>query len=256
MHLAQVLGAAQSTPEAIDLTAAPTREAKRRGAGWLPGQADIGHSNRLGFFEGFQVLASVSAQGGRQRLVLCAGFDQRAAPGRGLPERAPRGRLPGARRAAQRRRVRRLWQLRGRQGLRGQGTSRALAGRAGRPDALRAQARARPKRASLAQAFCAAGWPASARSSKPSSTSSITPSGLRRERPPLPPRLLPPAWLPASACTTSASSSTASLAAPTSPSLIWSTGENHFTPSVSSRFTSARQASRKRRASTFAQRSQ
>ena len=63
VHLAQVLGAAQSTHEAIDLTAAPTREAKRRGAGWLPGQADIGHSNRLGFFEGFQVLASVSAQG-------------------------------------------------------------------------------------------------------------------------------------------------------------------------------------------------
>jgi hypothetical protein len=34
----------------------PTRAAKRRGAGWLPGLADIGWSNRLGWYEGFHLL--------------------------------------------------------------------------------------------------------------------------------------------------------------------------------------------------------
>ena len=35
--------------ELVDSTAAPTRDARRRGAGWLAGQADIGWSNRLGW---------------------------------------------------------------------------------------------------------------------------------------------------------------------------------------------------------------
>lgn len=49
--------------EALDSTAAVTRDAKRRGAGWLPGQADIGWSNRIGWFEGFHLLLCVNPQG-------------------------------------------------------------------------------------------------------------------------------------------------------------------------------------------------
>lgn len=40
-----------------------TRDAKRRGAGWLPGLADIGWSNRLGWYEGFHLLLAVSPDG-------------------------------------------------------------------------------------------------------------------------------------------------------------------------------------------------
>jgi hypothetical protein len=49
--------------EAVDLTAAPTRNLKRRGVGWLYGEADIGWSNRLGWFEGFKVIVSCSPEG-------------------------------------------------------------------------------------------------------------------------------------------------------------------------------------------------
>ena len=41
----------------------PTRDAKRRGAGWLPGLADIGWSNRLGWYEGFHLLLAVNPSG-------------------------------------------------------------------------------------------------------------------------------------------------------------------------------------------------
>jgi Transposase DDE domain len=49
--------------EALDSTAVPTRDAKRRGAGWLPGLADIGWSNRLGWYEGFHLLMAVHPRG-------------------------------------------------------------------------------------------------------------------------------------------------------------------------------------------------
>jgi hypothetical protein len=60
---AQRLGAARAPSEALDLTAAPTRNAQRRGRGWLWGQADLGWSNRLGWFEGFKVLVSCTPRG-------------------------------------------------------------------------------------------------------------------------------------------------------------------------------------------------
>lgn len=56
--------------EALDGTAAPTRDTKRRGLGWLPGLADIGWSNRLGWFEGFHLLMAVSPK----RAVTGFGF--------------------------------------------------------------------------------------------------------------------------------------------------------------------------------------
>ncbi len=41
----------------------PTRDAKRRGTGWLAGQADIGWSNRIGLYEGFHLLTSITPTG-------------------------------------------------------------------------------------------------------------------------------------------------------------------------------------------------
>ena len=41
----------------------PVRDAKRRGAGWLAGYADIGWSNSLGWYEGFRLLAAVDPTG-------------------------------------------------------------------------------------------------------------------------------------------------------------------------------------------------
>jgi hypothetical protein len=63
LHLVGLLDAKAAPYEALDATAAPTRDAKRRGPGWLPGLADIGYSNRLGWYEGFHVLLSVTPVG-------------------------------------------------------------------------------------------------------------------------------------------------------------------------------------------------
>ena len=42
----------------------PVRDAKRRGAGWLAGYADIGWSNSLGWYEGLRLLAAAVAPSG------------------------------------------------------------------------------------------------------------------------------------------------------------------------------------------------
>ena len=62
-HLVDLLQGQRCVFEALDSSGVPTRSAKRRGAGWLPGQADIGWSNRLGWYEGFHLLLSVNPQG-------------------------------------------------------------------------------------------------------------------------------------------------------------------------------------------------
>lgn len=62
-HLVTLLQAQDDPYEALDSTGVPTRDAKRRGAGWREGQADIGWSNRLGWYEGFHLLLSVNPQG-------------------------------------------------------------------------------------------------------------------------------------------------------------------------------------------------
>jgi hypothetical protein len=51
--------------EALDTTAVPTRNSKRRSSGrsWLAGQADIGYSTRLGWFEGLRLLTAVTPRG-------------------------------------------------------------------------------------------------------------------------------------------------------------------------------------------------
>jgi hypothetical protein len=63
LHLVQLLVAQQCLYEALDSSGVPTRDAKRRGAGWLPGLADIGWSNRLGWYEGFHLLLAVNPVG-------------------------------------------------------------------------------------------------------------------------------------------------------------------------------------------------
>lgn len=49
--------------EVLESTAVVTRNAKRRGAGWLVGQADLGWSNRLGWYEGLHLLTAVPPDG-------------------------------------------------------------------------------------------------------------------------------------------------------------------------------------------------
>ena len=63
LPLARLLAAQHCAYEALDSSGVPTREAKRRGAGWLPGLADIGWSNRLGWYEGFHLLLAVNPWG-------------------------------------------------------------------------------------------------------------------------------------------------------------------------------------------------
>jgi hypothetical protein len=49
--------------QALDSSAMPVRDAKRRGHGWLAGEADIGWSNSIGWYEGFSLLAAVEPTG-------------------------------------------------------------------------------------------------------------------------------------------------------------------------------------------------
>lgn len=63
LHLVELLEAQHCLYEALDSTAAVTRDAKRRGRGWLAGQADRGWSNRLGWYEGFHLLLCVNPMG-------------------------------------------------------------------------------------------------------------------------------------------------------------------------------------------------
>jgi hypothetical protein len=63
LHLGQLLAAQPGCYKALDSAGVPTRAAKRRGAGWLPGLADIGWSNRLEWYEGFHLLLAVNPVG-------------------------------------------------------------------------------------------------------------------------------------------------------------------------------------------------
>jgi len=63
LSLVDLLHAQACCYEVLDSTAAVTRDAKRRGTGWLAGQADSGWSNRIGWYEGFHLLLSVTPLG-------------------------------------------------------------------------------------------------------------------------------------------------------------------------------------------------
>jgi hypothetical protein len=62
-HLGPLLAAQPCREEALDSSGVPTRDAKRRGAGWLPGLADIGWSHRPGWYEGFHLILAVNPVG-------------------------------------------------------------------------------------------------------------------------------------------------------------------------------------------------
>ena len=63
LPLVQLLAAQRCADEALDSAGVPTREATRRGTGWLPGLAAMGWSNRLGWYEGFPLLLAVPPGG-------------------------------------------------------------------------------------------------------------------------------------------------------------------------------------------------
>jgi hypothetical protein len=63
LFLVCLLQAQECNYEVLDSTAAVTRDAKRRGRGWLAGQADIGWSNRIGWYEGFHLRLGVTPLG-------------------------------------------------------------------------------------------------------------------------------------------------------------------------------------------------
>ena len=81
-HLAVLLGArGKSLYEALDSSAMSTRDAKRRGHGWLAGCAEVGWSNSLGWYEGFRLLTAVDPTGVITGFGFCAAStaDQQAA---------------------------------------------------------------------------------------------------------------------------------------------------------------------------------
>ena len=98
LFLVQLLQAQNTAYEVLDSTAAVTRDAKRRGLGWLAGQADIGWSNRIGWYEGFHLLLCVTAQG----VITGFGFgsasthDQHLAATLFAARHTPSPRLPSA----------------------------------------------------------------------------------------------------------------------------------------------------------------
>jgi hypothetical protein len=63
LHLAQMIEGKRCLYQALDASAMPVRDAKRRGHGWLAGRADIGWSNSLGWYEGFSLLTAVDPTG-------------------------------------------------------------------------------------------------------------------------------------------------------------------------------------------------
>jgi hypothetical protein len=98
LFVVQKLAAHEEAYEVLDSTAAVTRDAKRRGLGWLAGQADIGWSNRLGWYEGFHLLLCVAVQG----VITGFGFgsasthDQHLATTLFAARHTPSPRLPSA----------------------------------------------------------------------------------------------------------------------------------------------------------------
>jgi hypothetical protein len=96
LHLGQTLAARDRSFEILDGTGVATRNAKRRGAGWLFGLADIGKCARLGWFEGMRLLLRLSRRGAvtgwgsgpastNDRTLAEAFFALRASPDPPLP---------------------------------------------------------------------------------------------------------------------------------------------------------------------------
>ncbi len=102
LHLADVMKAQRCPYEALDSSAMPVRDAKRRGEGWLAGFADIGWSNRLGWYEGFRLLVAVDPTGVITGFGFCAASatDQQVAETFFAVRHRPNPRLPSVGSAA------------------------------------------------------------------------------------------------------------------------------------------------------------
>lgn len=97
LHLGRALAAdGDRAYEVVDGTGVRVRNAKRRGAGWLAGLADIGKCTRLGWYEGVRRLLSVTPRGAitgwgvgpastNDRVLAETFFALRAAPDPRLP---------------------------------------------------------------------------------------------------------------------------------------------------------------------------
>jgi Transposase DDE domain len=72
LHLATAMEPQSCPYQALDSSAMPVRDAKRRGAGWLAGEADIGWSNSLGWYEGFRLLVATDPTGVITGFGFCA----------------------------------------------------------------------------------------------------------------------------------------------------------------------------------------
>jgi hypothetical protein len=96
LFLVQQMQAQQCLYEALDSSGIPTRDAKRRGTGWLAGQVDIGWSNRIGWYEGFHLLTSITPIGVITGFGFAAGScnDHRLAETFFAARQQPSSRLP------------------------------------------------------------------------------------------------------------------------------------------------------------------
>jgi hypothetical protein len=102
LHLAEVMEVRGGPYEALDTSAMPVRDAKRRGEGWLAGFADIGWSNSLGWYEGFRLLVAVDPTGIITGFGFCAASvtDQQVAETFFAVRHRPNSRLPSVGSAA------------------------------------------------------------------------------------------------------------------------------------------------------------
>lgn len=85
LHLARLLIAQEPSShlyEALDTSAVPVRDVKRRGVGWLSEFINIGYSGRIGWYEGFHLLTSVTSVG----VVTGWGFGQASSKDQPLAE--------------------------------------------------------------------------------------------------------------------------------------------------------------------------
>ncbi len=96
LHLATAMEAQSCPYQALDSSAMPVRDAKRRGEGWLAGYADIGWSNSLGWYEGFRLLVATDPTGVITGFGFCAASatDQQVAETFFAIRHRPNPRLP------------------------------------------------------------------------------------------------------------------------------------------------------------------
>jgi hypothetical protein len=169
LHLADVMKAQSCPYEALDSSAMPVRDAKRRGEGWLAGLADIGWSNRLGWYEGFRLLVATDPTG----VITGFGFSAASATDQQVAEtffgvrHRPNSRLPSVGSAAAGPYV-------ADKGFEGKENHRRWL------ECYGARIIHPPKRKTAANpglSGSGSGWPASVRSSRRFTTNCSTPSG-------------------------------------------------------------------------------